>query len=449
MLKGVLPRLANLLLSGFLIMIISAPASVAAIDPSIYKSLQTPFYDPNSVAVGNCFSGSTSTTPAPQTATTAALDYKGRPILDQGQLQAIAANQTTYQQAASQVDIPWQMLAVVHLRENGLKKANPGNGQGIYQFYDQHGGPYPTGPVSDAEFLRQTILAAQFLKSAAGGNYPNHQLLSASSDSETVKDTFFSYNGRASAYVIQAASLGYKNNQGYEGSPYVMNKADAQRDPDSNPTGWGQIKRDNGPIEYPANEDYGAFVEYAGLAGLPINNCVSGNVRQAIVQIAQQEFQAWQSGQLKPGTDFFKYSQNRPEDWCADFVSWVYSQAGDPLSDSNGGNIASVLGIQQVGQSIRSSKFSYHDSSNYTPQPGDIAVHIGPGVEHVNIVVAVTNSKITLVGGNQGGTGGGNAGGLGGVTVTSPVHGYNASSVSEYDVSSPSGDSIVGYVTPD
>ena len=62
-----------------------------------------------------------------------------------------------------------------------------------------------------------------------------------------------------------------RDTQGYEGSPYVMNMADARRDPTVSPTTWGQIKHDNGSIEYPANRGYGAFIIYSALAGLQIN----------------------------------------------------------------------------------------------------------------------------------------------------------------------------------
>lgn len=48
-----------------------------------------------------------------------------------------------------------------------------------------------------------------------------------------------------------------------------MNRADSRRDPTVEPTKsnstWGQIKEDNGPIEYPANNDYGAYVVYSAI----------------------------------------------------------------------------------------------------------------------------------------------------------------------------------------
>jgi hypothetical protein len=91
------------------------------------------------------------------------------------------------------------------------------------------------------------------------------------SNSDNVKYTLFAYNGIAEAYKTQAKNLGFTDTQANngEGSPYVMNRFDAKRDPTVAPTKtnntWGQIKVDKGPIEYPANSDYGAFIIYKSI----------------------------------------------------------------------------------------------------------------------------------------------------------------------------------------
>ena len=205
----------------------------------------------------------------------AVVDYAGNAILTEGQLQLIYENQAIYEQAATEAGIPWQMLAVIHKIESGLKKENPNNGQGVYQFVDKHGGPYDPGSITDEEFLKQTKLAAEFIKSKAALNYPgNRNITTNGTGIEAIRDTFYSYNGRAEAYATQAKQLGYNpDSQAYEGSPYVMNKADIRRDPTVNPTTWGQIKVDGGPIEYPANNGHGAFVIYGAIAGIG-TNCV-------------------------------------------------------------------------------------------------------------------------------------------------------------------------------
>ena len=452
---------------------VGATSYVSAISQDDFDSLtwSSKYYWKSQQGVCSGSSSSTTATPAPTTTDTTGQsgsaaptnkDYAGNQILNNAQLSAIKQNQPVYEQAAKQVGIPWQMLAVVHLREHGLQVDNPGNGQGIYQFFDRHGGPYPTGPVSQAEFLRQTILAAQFLQGkAVAVNGAGHKSLAVNSDAETVKDTFFSYNGRASAYAQQAAKLGFNaTTQPYEGSPYVMNKADEKRDPAKNPTGWGQIKTDGGGLSYPANKDYGAFVEYGAIAGvLSGASCTVGAVscnstsgatsglselRQKVVCLGQAEQALWDSGKMKEGfranseDSFSKYSQNKNELWCADFVSWIYNQAGYPIGpNSSNWRVAAVVGVQGVGN--KNDKFHWHSAGSYAPKPGDLVIHLQNGTSHVNLLTANNNGQITMVGGDQN-----NKNYNGGDEY--PAH----SVVSTYGAKATSGvDDITGYVSPD
>jgi beta-N-acetylhexosaminidase len=139
--------------------------------------------------------------------------------------------------------------------------------------------------------------------------------------------------------------------------------------------------------------------------GCTTNN---GPVRDQVVTIAKRELSDWKSktDYDKSGTGFayakdgyFKYSQNRTEDWCADFVSWVFKEAGKPLSKSDW-NVSLVADVAQIGKQSGSG-FTWHGADdNYTPQPGDIAVH---GSSHVNLVVDVSGGQVTYIGGNQGG----------------------------------------------
>ena len=253
----------------FLALFAAVQDSLYALSPAQLKTHRSGVWYFNVDRDNNVCSNESSTSTSQAESAGTNLDYAGNPVLSEAQLEAIRQNQSIYEQAATQVDIPWQMIAVIHLRETGLKRYNPGNGQGVYQFVNMQGGPYPAGDIDEAEFLRQTILAAEFIKAKAGSNLPQNQNLTAQASTDAIKDTFFGYNGRAEVYAQQAASLGFDpNTQPFEGSPYVMNRADAQRDPAVNPTGWGQIKTDGGGIQYPANNDYGAFVVYASMAGI-------------------------------------------------------------------------------------------------------------------------------------------------------------------------------------
>jgi endonuclease/exonuclease/phosphatase family metal-dependent hydrolase len=159
-------------------------------------------------------------------------------------------------------------------------------------------------------------------------------------------------------------------------------------------------------------------------------------IRDAVVCLAKAELARWKSGEMKPGHDYFKYSEGDDQMWCADFASWIYKQAGYPIGPSSSNwRVESVLGVKEVGEAGK--KFHYHAAGSYTPKPGDIVIHLS-GQSHVNVVTSVntSTSSLTMIGGNQ-----------------SPVTeaGYpNGSSVSEYTVSAFSVvDGITGYVSPD
>lgn len=320
-------------------------------------------------------------------------------ILTSAELTSIEQNRPVYEAAAQEANIPWAMIATVHLKETRLSRSNPANGQGIYQFVNANGGPYPAGPVTDAEFERQTLLAANFLRSKLSANLEgNRELTKDGGTPETIKDTFFSYNGRARVYAEQAESLGFnKETQPYEGSPYVMNKADPQRDPAINKTTWGQIKRDHGSIEYPANDFYGAYVTYVAISGSGGQNC-SQDFRNRIVQIAREELAL---GANEAEGTYLKYTGGVHAEWCAYFASWVLDEAGVPFEN---GPIPAVSNIRAYARE-RGWYYEKNDSS-FTPQPGDLAIYkenLMPFPSHVNIVVSYSaaDNTITTIGGNE------------------------------------------------
>ncbi len=145
-------------------------------------------------------------------------------------------------------------------------------------------------------------------------------------------------------------------------------------------------------------------------------NCNSSNsatstsglsqVRKNVVCIAQQELALWES---QPGypwngensyseTGYLKYSEGRHEEWCADFASWVYDQAGYPLQPDPNWNVSYVPNIQSIGE--QNIKFHWHPAgSGYTPKPGDLAIH---GSQHVNIFISSSGGTSTYIGGDQG-----------------------------------------------
>lgn len=259
----------------FLIIILvssSIGQTVSAIvyDKQFYESNNIIFFNPND---GDC-------TPVNGLINAKNVDYAGNQVLNSTQLGAIEQNKKFYESAANTTGVPWQLIATIHYRETGLKRYGPANGDGPYQIV---GGEYRITSGSelytDEEFQSATNDAAEFIKNKASG-----LILS---DINNIKRTLFTYNGVASVYKEQAKSLGFSDTEANngEGSPYVMNRADVQRDPTVEPTKsnstWGQIKVDHGSIQYPANSDYGSFVIYSVIANVnPGGGCGGGQLSE-------------------------------------------------------------------------------------------------------------------------------------------------------------------------
>lgn len=189
-------------------------------------------------------------------------DYLGNSVLTVDEIDLLTYNMSFYEKAEAKYNVPWRILAAIHYRENRLKRSGPSNGNGPYQIW---GSSYKVGTYTNDEFQDATNKAAIFIMNDKGGN--NMDL----TNDDNIKRIFFKYNGTAQAYKNQAISLGFTSAQAEngEGSPYVMNRYDAIRDPSVAPTStnrtWGQIKTDGGSLSYPANLDYGAYVVYRAL----------------------------------------------------------------------------------------------------------------------------------------------------------------------------------------
>jgi len=177
----------------------------------------------------------------------------------------VAANESTYVQAMGATGVPWQMLAAIHYRETNLSLAEPSNGAGLYQ--DGYAVASAGTTLNSSQFYQETLKAAQLLQSTyalenspnAASNVTPTELTSNDQNINEIKNTFYSWNGRAGVYASQAATYGYSSTAApYEGSPYVMNMFDCPR------ASMGIITQDGGGI---AGQDtrYGAFTLYARL----------------------------------------------------------------------------------------------------------------------------------------------------------------------------------------
>ncbi len=184
-----------------------------------------------------------------------------------------------------------------------------------------------------------------------------------------------------------------------------------------------------------------AGASQTGCAGAAVNcnssdgQSVGSGLRSKVVCLAQAELATWKAGPPNGPAEYCKKyidgldQKNWCEEWCADFVSWVFNQAGYPLKQPNW-RVPSVDGIRQIGSG--GGKFALKNNG-YTPQPGDIALHQN-GSSHVNIVVAVNGTTVTMIGGDQG---------------QGPYGGPNSKSiVSQYDNKGFIAGPLSGYVVP-
>lgn len=212
--------------------------------------------------------------------------YDGNEIISKSDLEKISANRQFYERSAARYGFPWQLLATIHYRETSLRRYNPTNGQGIYQLYSYTGGGKNSnaftnfGEVSDPEFQRQTDILAELLqkKYSTGLNLKTD---------DGIKTLLFRYNGTAKSYIAQARTLGYSEQEAArgEGSPYVMNLADANRDSRKN-NNWLMIKTDHGKPSS-ANLIPGAFLIFSSLGGSSgISSCSGGGGNLSINQTA-------------------------------------------------------------------------------------------------------------------------------------------------------------------
>lgn len=259
-------------------------AAAASADPAAYLSNdglhptaagQELFAELISDAVG----GSTSTTSGLNGNYT---NYAGDQVLTDSQITLLQSNIPIYEQAiqntgAGQYGVNWQFMATLHYQETGLNRYNPDNGQGVYQMYsyvNATGNTFPPADeISEEEFLRQSeLVITEVLIPTITSNDLNL------SNPDDIKRFFFSFNGRAQQYVDKALAMGFSQEEANngEGSPYVMNKYDAARDPDSpdmDPNWPGRFVADGVYDPSSVGANYGAFTIYSAIGGADV--CIS------------------------------------------------------------------------------------------------------------------------------------------------------------------------------
>jgi hypothetical protein len=114
-----------------------------------------------------------------------------------------------------------------------------------------------------------------------------------------------------------------------------------------------------------------------------LNPSCIGDQAQLVACYAVKEYARWQSGDEKHETLLNFYTDGASyEEWCADFVSYVYKEAGYPFTNGNADGWD-----ENIADNIQNMGFTLHTSPNYVPQAGDVAYFDYAG-GHVEIVVS-------------------------------------------------------------
>ena len=125
-------------------------------------------------------------------------------------------------------------------------------------------------------------------------------------------------------------------------------------------------------------------------------SCQTGGIGQRVACNAAKQWIAWQANPANHANLLNLYSDgNGYEEWCADFVSYIYKVSGDPFTNGerNGWD-------EYLAYDVANENFTYHSAANYTPQTGDVAFFNYNG-GHVEIV-AIGGAKPVFIYGDSG-----------------------------------------------
>ncbi len=133
-----------------------------------------------------------------------------------------------------------------------------------------------------------------------------------------------------------------------------------------------------------SNASYAWMTAIYGAGKAPSGLC-TGTEGEKVACVAEQQYSAWvanpkgHTALLNSYTDGSAY-----EEWCADFVSYVYKQAGFPFTQGERGGGWDEYNANNLQHF---NGFIVHQAGSYAPKPGDIAWFNYPG-GHVEVVVA-------------------------------------------------------------
>lgn len=292
-------------------------------------------------------------------------------------IDGINALKSIYEDVANSSDIDWRALAALDYRES---KNNPSTSA-------LNGQPFGVRNIDHPDLIPQDkkeslVMAAKLFKENSSIFY-NTKIGMQTSD-EDLKNAFLAYN-RGGRYK--------KANTTAESSPYVMNYFNSQF---SNMS-WPSVSQGEVPATAGRKDtgNYGAFTIYSKLGGSVSCSGVGGVSDVEIVAIAQKEVGTAESPLGSNGGPYIsKYTNGNIEPWCADFVSWVYKEAGRPFSPTRIAAVTDIVAYMQKNG-------IYFKNGKGDPTPGDIVDFISSAGTHIGIVEKIDGNTLSTIEGNS------------------------------------------------
>ncbi len=352
--------------------ILTSPLSVHAILPSstldFFDQSGIYYYNPMGSAA-SCIPGSTAS-------------YNSSDVFSSAEWEAIQNNKRTYQDATTSTNISWAILAAIHSIENNASQTNPSDTRGVY------GQPLSS---KDQSFEDQSKEFAKHLSDLVTSNQLN---LSLSSD---IKRLFFIYNGEPDEYIQKALDLGFSDKEAHngEGSPYVMNRYDAQRDPTSssmNPKWKGFYTSDGRYNPNATFNGFGAYPRYTALGGAVTNNeCYSAGIVAGGATSSVEALQIMQSYILTNCSELSQYGISCDSSSvfrkanCVSFVRYFLNRYTDIHVGTNSiGNGRDVVNTLRFAKGL--------STGNY-PRPYAVFSSSRGEYGHTGIVLGIDTTK--------------------------------------------------------
>jgi hypothetical protein len=274
-------------------------------------------------------------------------------------MNAINTLKADYEAAGTATNVAWSTLAAIDFRENNNDPNRSALSGEIIGTTNPDSGAVTS---SKADSLRR---AGEHLRAMASSVYGVE--LTTATGGEDIQKALIAYN-RGQSYKVAGRPP--------SDSPYVMNGYDAAHTDMVFPSIPGETLA--GMTDY----RMGAFTLFTRLGGAA-GNC--GLSDDELVRIAQQQLGLRETPDgCNCGEQIQKFLGSSPgELWCADFVSWVYREAGRPFTGGEDGGWR-VINVGVMHQWHVANGHWFVAGSAEDPRPGDVISFRND--EHVGMV---------------------------------------------------------------